>query len=492
MFLDRAVPVDLRPPAGSRAVVEDLGLAAIISAMAGDDVFLSDVAVAGLLSSVTDPQVLRHRQDALADTVADVRTVERLYALATEALDALHRHMFVGWGQQLPENSLYHSSTTLRELLPILRELRTIAADRGGVFSSPAFTDLFADIVRDLAEPALVGVARCLDGLEQARDTRFAGRLGDGGAGVDYHRVELRRRSLRHRLRGASAVRFRVDPDDVEAAQELAAVEDRALRTIASTLLRSTTDLGEYFRALRWETGFYLAAARLVAALRATGSPVCRPTVRAAPGFAARDLYDPGVALCAGRRPVGNDVEVERSLIVVTGPNQGGKSTFLRSVGAAQLLMQAGLCVPAASFESAVHGGVATHFRRREDAGLTMGALDEELARMDRIVDTLAPRSLLLCNESFQTTNERAGAWIARNVLWALIEADHTVVCVTHLYELAARLHQERAAQFLRAERTPDGARTLRVVPGAPHASSNGGELFQQIFGESPDPDAAP
>ncbi|MFC7752275.1 hypothetical protein [Tsukamurella soli] len=284
MFLDRAVPVDLRPPAGSRAVVEDLGLAAIISAMAGDDVFLSDVAVAGLLSSVTDPQVLRHRQDALADTVADVRTVERLYALATEALDALHRHMFVGWGQQLPENSLYHSSTTLRELLPILRELRTIAADRGGVFSSPAFTDLFADIVRDLAEPALVGVARCLDGLEQARDTRFAGRLGDGGAGVDYHRVELRRRSLRHRLRGASAVRFRVDPDDVEAAQELAAVEDRALRTIASTLLRSTTDLGEYFRALRWETGFYLAAARLVAALRATGSPVCRPTVRAAPG----------------------------------------------------------------------------------------------------------------------------------------------------------------------------------------------------------------
>ena len=74
-------------------------------------------------------------------------------------------------------------------------------------------------------------------------------------------------------------------------------------------------------------------------------------------------------------------------MIVITGANEGGKSTFLRSVGAAQLMMQAGMFVAAETFGANVRDGVFTHFNREEDATLTRGRLEEELARMSAIVE---------------------------------------------------------------------------------------------------------
>jgi DNA mismatch repair ATPase MutS len=53
-----------------------------------------------------------------------------------------------------------------------------------------------------------------------------------------------------------------------------------------------------------------------------------------------------------------------------------------------------------------------THYKREEDATMTSGKFDEELSRMSEIADEIRPRSLLLCNESFASTNEREGAEI--------------------------------------------------------------------------------
>ncbi|MER8376745.1 hypothetical protein NKH19_22355 [Mesorhizobium sp. M1338] len=64
-------------------------------------------------------------------------------------------------------------------------------------------------------------------------------------------------------------------------------------------------------------------------------------------------------------------------MVVITGANQGGKSTFLRGVGLAQLMMQCGMFVPAA-FCGSVCDGVFTHYKRGEDATMKSGKLDEE------------------------------------------------------------------------------------------------------------------
>jgi DNA mismatch repair ATPase MutS len=185
-------------------------------------------------------------------------------------------------------------------------------------------------------------------------------------------------------------------------------------------------------------------------------------------------------------RVIGNDVAADhKTLVMITGANRGGKSTFLRSIGLAQLMMQCGMFVPGASFRASVCHGVFTHFKREEDASMRSGKLDEELKRMSGIVDQMRPYSMVLCNESFASTNEREGSGIARQIVRALTEREVKVFYVTHMFDLAEgfyRLNMD-AALFLRAERMGDGRRTFKLVTAEPLPTSYGEDLYHLIFG---------
>ena len=171
-------------------------------------------------------------------------------------------------------------------------------------------------------------------------------------------------------------------------------------------------------------------------------------------------------------------------MLIITGANQGGKSTCLRAIGLARLMMQAGLFVPARSLRASISSGVFTHYKREEDAGMDSGKLDEELSRMSLIVDQIRPGGLLQCNESFASTNEREGTQIADEIIRALLDRDVTVVFVTHLFDLAHRWHArgQDGVLFLRAERKADGGRTFRIIPGEPLPTSYGEDVYRRIF----------
>ena len=107
------------------------------------------------------------------------------------------------------------------------------------------------------------------------------------------------------------------------------------------------------------------------------------------------------LALTTGQRVVGNDVDADgKSLVMITGANQGGKSTFLRSVGLAQLMTQAGMFVGAQSLRVNVCDGVFTHYKREEDETMESGKLDEELARMSAIASHVTVRTASSCATS--------------------------------------------------------------------------------------------
>jgi len=183
---------------------------------------------------------------------------------------------------------------------------------------------------------------------------------------------------------------------------------------------------------------------------------------------------------------VGNAVMADKvDLVTITGANQGGKSTFLRSIGLAQLMMQCGMFVPAESFRSDVCEGLFTHYKREEDATMKSGKLDEELGRMSDIADRVTSNSMILFNESFAATNEREGSEIARQIVCALLEKGIKVFFVTHLYEFADGFYDKKMgnAIFLRAERQTDGGRTFKLNVGEPLQTSYGEDLYRTIFG---------
>jgi DNA mismatch repair ATPase MutS len=238
---------------------------------------------------------------------------------------------------------------------------------------------------------------------------------------------------------------------------------------------------------LRVELAFYVGCVNLRERLARKGEPTCMPSPARADEqqLSFRGLYDVGLALSIDRRVVGNDADADgKDLVIITGPNTGGKSTFLRSVGLAQLMMQCGMFVPAEFFCASLCDGLFTHFKREEDVRMESGKFDEELNRMSDIIDHIAPRSMIFFNESFAATNEREGSEIARQIVNALVEGRVRTLYVTHMYQLAHGFCERNIdnALFLRAERQVSGARSFKLTEGEPLPTSFGDDLYNNIF----------
>lgn len=458
--------------------------------MAGGDEFLLGVARTVVLSSLREPAEIIYRQHILADCIAQPALVRQIYDLAVAGIEG-ERKIWRSIGTRNPDFVLSTSLQALQLFVPLLKQLRRIADEQAPLFRSEGFTRFLETVRAELDDDYLRTLDEHLRRLSFRRGVPVGARLGrrNSGAGFVLRRPRLPRWSWRRLLptRERSAYTIVLPPRDEAGAQMLTDLRARGINLVANALSQSTDHIQSFFRMVRFELGFYLGCVNVRDRLTAKGEPVCFPTAarRGAALLSCRGLYDVGLALRVSSRVVGNDVEADgRSLVVITGANQGGKSTFLRSVGVAQLMLQAGMFVGAERFEADVRDSLFTHFKRREDATMASGKLDEELKRMSGIADQLTPNALALFNESFSATNEREGADIAEEIIQALLEAGAKVLFVTHSFELARRFWRRdlASALFLRAERRPDGERTFRQIEGEPLSTSYGQDLFRQIF----------
>lgn len=229
-------------------------------------------------------------------------------------------------------------------------------------------------------------------------------------------------------------------------------------------LAQSNDHILGFFNVLRTELAFYIGCLNLYEQLSQMGEPVCFPLPVASyeRKSSFKELYDVCLALTMKQKIVGNDLNADnKDLVIITGANQGGKSTFLRSIGLAQLMMQCGMFVPAESFCANICDGLFTHYKRKEGATMKSGKLDEELSRMSDIVDHITPNSIVLFNESFAATNEREGSEIARQIICALLEKRIKVFFVTHLYEFAKICitgYSEQTIKFIHVDYTCFGS----------------------------------
>jgi hypothetical protein len=494
MYRDRDFdPEGGRQPAASD-LAQDLGLHILFTAMAADDRFLYDVAGNALLSSLDDPDEIRYRQQILADCLEQPALVREIYAIAVDAIMGEKRV----WGSllsRLPESLLHRSVDVLQMFAGHLRRLRGIADEHSTDFRSEGFRRFFEMISSELDDAYLASVDDHLERLRFRAGVVMSGELGTANRGANY---VLRRRTRPPSWRDwlpmldRSGYVYEIPGQDEAGVQALGALKGRGISLAAIALAQSTDHILSFFSLLRTELAFYVGCMNLHARLAAKGDPICfpAPTPAGHSSLSCRGLYDVCLSLSMADRVVGNDLSADlKALVVVTGANRGGKSTFLRSVGLAQLMMQCGMFVPAESFTADVRDGIFSHFKREEDPGLRSGKLDEELKRMSSIVDRLSPNSLVLLNESFASTNEREGSQIAREIIRAMLEAGVKVVYVSHMFDLARGFYRQgmAAGLFLRAERIPDGTRTFRVIEGEPLPTSFGEDVYRRVFGWAPE-----
>ncbi|MGQ9683603.1 MAG: MutS-related protein [Anaerolineae bacterium] len=499
MYRDRDLESAPRLPPNEQALVQDLELDTLFSAMALGDDYLYTVAREVVLSSLNDLETIRYRQDVLRDCLKNGAVVREIYQIPIESIRN-KRKGYMGIFSRYPSGILSGAVELLTMFVELLRKLRRIADEHAAGFKSEGFRRFFAMIAQELDDDYFALVEAHLERLRFRGGVLLSARLGRGNEGADYvlRQPHPRPRNWMKRALGPRmpVYSFSVNPRDEHGARVLSELRDRGIDLVANAVAQSADHIDSFFNMLRLELAFYVGCLNLHEQLVRLGEPVC--FAQAAEAGTRRHsftgLYDVCLALTMQQGVVGNDACADgKDLVVITGANQGGKSTFLRSIGLAQLMMQCGMFVPAEAFGADCCRGLFTHFKREEDATMKSGKLDEELQRMSAIVDLLAPDSLVLFNESFAATNEREGSEIAGQIVRGLLERDIKVFFVSHLYTFARAMHDTYSgkALFLRAERQADGTRTFRLVEGEPLQTSFGGDLYDLVFGDGWQPEAS-
>jgi DNA mismatch repair ATPase MutS len=487
MHRDRDLDLQAGLPPNEQALTQDLELNTLLDAMAAGDKFLSEVAKRAILSSLTDPEAIVYRQRVLADCLARPAVVREIYQLAVEAIVGEKRNFF-SLLRASPDSVLRRSVQVLEFFAALLKRLRSIADEHAGHFRSDGFTRFFAMLSKELGDDYFQIVEEHLKELRFRRGALISARLGKGNKGAGYVLRRPRRQSWTQRIGNRSGYSFQIPERDDNGFRALSDLNNMGINLVANATGQSADHILSFFQMLRAELAFYVGCLNLHERLTAKGEPACFPIALPAgdPALSTQGLYDPCLTLHLEARAVGNDLSADGKLLVmITGANEGGKSTFLRSVGVAQLMMQCGMFVPARSFRASVCDGIFTHCKREEDATMESGKLDEELSRMSSIADQISPDCILLCNESFASTNEREGSEIARQITRALVDMGIKVLFVTHLFDLAQRCYLEKTdtTLFLRAERHSDGRRTFKLLEGQPLSTSHGQDLHNRIFG---------
>ena len=238
---------------------------------------------------------------------------------------------------------------------------------------------------------------------------------------------------------------------------------------------------------------FYLGALGFNDLARASGLAVCLPELVAPDGpRQLMGLFNP-LLLVHGVKPVPCDITTDRhaTTVLVTGPNSGGKTRLLQSVGLAQLLAQSGLFIPARAASLALSPGLVMSLIEETKADQAEGRLGTELLRIRELFERLPPGAMVILDELCSGTNPSEGEEIFELVVQMLTRLAPQAFITTHFLQFAARLEREGTIEdlrFLQVELGPEHRPTYQFTPGvastslAAHAASRLGVTRDQLL----------
>ena len=335
----------------------------------------------------------------------------------------------------------------VRELPEILSEPRTCASITIGVNLDPHLRP---------EEATLLSVNRQRFTSSKLLDRFFSNENEGIKASSHFHTLPVIHESERMiTSAGMMSTGKRAEPMMVPLFRDLSEILEKVTRSVSKVLKRYAGLKSRFLANLQADLVFYTAAVDIIRHVRATGLLLCRPEIaplearlchiedcfnlnlalHLSPVSAPRDLSD---AIVLNRV----DFDREGRIVVLTGPNQGGKTTYMQAVGLAQILAQAGMFVPGSRAQISPVDAIYTHYPLEERLDLGTGRFGDEAQRIGAVFERVTRSSLVLLNESLFSTNPGESLYLAQDIVRVMCVLGVRAIYTTHLHALAASVEE--------------------------------------------------
>jgi len=465
----------------SPAVAHDLGLDEIITAFAPESEYRREI-LPLFYRLPRDPHIISYRQEVLADLLANPEMAEKFNSLLP-VINSLFEYSHRSKKEMTWLHEVVGRAEELQNMIDCFEGMGQILAVVGDTIRSEGLRSLREEIHKARSDPRYQSLVKELPAILAKLQSNASITIGVNldtslrpiqATLLSINEKPFSDQSLLNRLFGirtdqagiaplhsvpakVANLDGPIDPLMVPLFADLAKILEKTAIPIADQLNQYADLYGTLFTDLRQALIFYLGAVRFIKRLEKENLPMCQPKIvdEEERKCELHDSYNVHLALRhagtgngTGAAIVKNDIFIGPAgrIIVLTGPNGGGKTTYLQGVGVVHILAQLGCHVPGKQAIVSPLDHLFTHFPLEEKPESDTGRFGEEAIRLNKIFEEISRYSLVLLNESFSSTSFSESLYLAQDILRLLRRIGVRAIFSTHLLELANNIDELNAS----------------------------------------------
>lgn len=307
----------------------DLEIEYILSKMANNDKFIYKIVKDIFSNFETDIKIIKYRQEIIKDALKNEKLITELYQTTIDTLKKEKKGYFFLFTKN-PSSIVYNSTGKILSMIDGLKKIFEIADKLDKTTIYPGLKNFCKIIKSNLNEKYLNRMEKTLAELQFKKGILIGATVGFGNMGKNY---TLLKSSIK---KGSKSHTFYLSNKDDAGFQILGSIKKKALTEAATYLSEAADNIKSFFINLKTQIAFYVGTINLFKYIENLNFHFCFSEFSDNSFFRAKELYDLSLLIARNQKIVSNDINaMNKKLILITGANQGGKTTALRSIGIA-------------------------------------------------------------------------------------------------------------------------------------------------------------